>query len=279
MEVRQQSVLTMKEVNLYISNGALDVKGLVTTPTGSPGIQELFVEGNAHVDLNNGNNWQAPVAAYCITGNQNQIPTAYLPVTSSCGTIQLGCEASTQEICDNGVDDDGDGKIDCQDGDCFCGDYQTINNGDWGNNSTWKNGNVPPYSISGETIEILHQVDVTTTNVTLDGGAEMLVNGGYLDLVGDQFDLRVRNATVTIKNGATVIVGDDLQLTSSNATITVTENSTLEVRKRMAHTEGSVILDNSSLIVGAGLSASRSCLLYTSPSPRDQRGSRMPSSA
>ena len=92
----------------------------------------------------------------------------------------------------------------------------------------------------------------------MDGGAEMLVNGGYLDLVGDQFDLRVRNATVTIKNGATVIVGDDLQLTSSNATITVTENSTLEVRKRMAHTEGSVILDNSSLIVGAGLSASRS---------------------
>ena len=29
----------------------------------------------------------------------------------------------------------------------------------------------------------------------------------------------------------------------------------------------------------AGLVISESCLLYTSPSPRDQRGSRMPSSA
>ena len=35
-------------------------------------------------------------------------------------------------------------------------------------------------------------------------------------------------------------------------------------------------LNHASLIDGAKLSA---CLLYTSPSPRDQRGSRMPSSA
>ena len=30
---------------------------------------------------------------------------------------------------------------------------------------------------------------------------------------------------------------------------------------------------------GSGVSAANDCLLYTSPSPRDQRGSRMPSSA
>ena len=32
-------------------------------------------------------------------------------------------------------------------------------------------------------------------------------------------------------------------------------------------------------VAAAGMSCSSRCLLYTSPSPRDQRGSRMPSSA
>ena len=33
------------------------------------------------------------------------------------------------------------------------------------------------------------------------------------------------------------------------------------------------------IFVFAGLTGTHTCLLYTSPSPRDQRGSRMPSSA
>ena len=41
--------------------------------------------------------------------------------------------------------------------------------------------------------------------------------------------------------------------------------------------------ENSQVILGEGISGERTdtiiCLLYTSPSPRDQRGSRMPSSA
>ena len=38
------------------------------------------------------------------------------------------------------------------------------------------------------------------------------------------------------------------------------------------------ILDKNTRI-GSGVSIINNCLLYTSPSPRDQRGSRMPSSA
>ena len=37
--------------------------------------------------------------------------------------------------------------------------------------------------------------------------------------------------------------------------------------------------DKNSLILAAFERATKDCLLYTSPSPRDQRGSRMPSSA
>ena len=41
-----------------------------------------------------------------------------------------------------------------------------------------------------------------------------------------------------------------------------------------------VAIDRAAMRAGAGTSdAYMACLLYTSPSPRDQRGSRMPSSA
>ena len=210
------------------------------------------------------------------------------------------------EICNNNIDDDGDGNVDCEDDDCpcsatcpdedgdglltvcrrnsanelgttqtvtveawattqgpfdYCGtcaDYITVNNGDWNSSSTWRNGNVPPLSISGKMVRIVHNVDVTSGNITLDGGTQMTVDGSILDLVGDQFDLNVKSATVNISNGATVIVGDDLKMNNNNANIQVSGNSTLEARKRMAHTWGSVSLHNSTLLAGAGLGASRS---------------------
>ena len=40
-----------------------------------------------------------------------------------------------------------------------------------------------------------------------------------------------------------------------------------------------VVVGDENGIVGHGLGKAKDCLLYTSPSPRDQRGSRMPSSA
>ena len=40
-----------------------------------------------------------------------------------------------------------------------------------------------------------------------------------------------------------------------------------------------VVLGIAGLVVGGNLIVDNACLLYTSPSPRDQRGSRMPSSA
>ena len=62
--------------------------------------------------------------------------------------------------------------------------------------------------------------------------------------------------------------------------------STIELKKKKDQTSGTYEFelpkqfDNKNVLVEvvAGES-SKSCLLYTSPSPRDQRGSRMPSSA
>ena len=49
-----------------------------------------------------------------------------------------------------------------------------------------------------------------------------------------------------------------------------------DFRKGLTLTELVVLLSIASLILAVAFPA---CLLYTSPSPRDQRGSRMPSSA
>ena len=48
-----------------------------------------------------------------------------------------------------------------------------------------------------------------------------------------------------------------------------------------SHADGAVIFSGTPILLDSGtaLIDSRCCLLYTSPSPRDQRGSRMPSSA
>ena len=55
-----------------------------------------------------------------------------------------------------------------------------------------------------------------------------------------------------------------------DADIILPNNYILEVSKRM----------NSNLQIGlcGGICLTKGCLLYTSPSPRDQRGSRMPCS-
>ena len=85
-----------------------------------------------------------------------------------------------------------------------------------------------------------------------------------------------------------------LALATLNASAFAQEAS-VEERLAALEGQGSAYVDNSYLfLIGglivmfmaagflcleAGLVRSKNCLLYTSPSPRDQRGSRMPSSA
>ena len=50
------------------------------------------------------------------------------------------------------------------------------------------------------------------------------------------------------------------------------------IRDRVVLSEG-ITLATAPVVVSGGRAVGSDCLLYTSPSPRDQRGSRMPSSA
>ena len=46
-------------------------------------------------------------------------------VWASC-TSCTDCASINEEICDNGIDDDGDGMIDCADEDCCCAQGPTL---------------------------------------------------------------------------------------------------------------------------------------------------------
>ena len=68
------------------------------------------------------------------------------------------------------------------------------------------------------------------------------------------------------------------QLAMVQAEMVCTALQPAAVTVRPVTSEGDRILDRS-LVEAGGKGLFINCLLYTSPSPRDQRGSRMPSSA
>ena len=65
----------------------------------------------------------------------------------------------------------------------------------------------------------------------------------------------------------------------ARAVVTARRSSTYQLRKYGTSEMGSKFPKGHSHMVNSQNNGSISCLLYTSPSPRDQRGSRMPSSA
>ena len=100
---------------------------------------------------------------------------------------------------------------------------------------------------------------VTTQDTAISGNYTM--TGNYT--VG-------HGTTLTLKTGATIDMQDfwlkvDGNLIADNVTIM----SSIQTTSPGSHNAG----------VWDHLTITSTCLLYTSPSPRDQRGSRMPSSA
>ena len=53
----------------------------------------------------------------------------------------------------------------------------------------------------------------------------------------------------------------------------------IEIATIITDSELNIIAEGPNLVINQNKSLLDSCLLYTSPSPRDQRGARMPSSA
>ena len=80
-----------------------------------------------------------------------------------------------------------------------------------------------------------------------------------------------------------LVVTDDIncEFFLLDVVIEDTQNSPIELTSNFTNTSCNGICDGvvSTSVSGGAPPYSYSCLLYTSPSPRDQRGSRMPSSA
>ena len=121
------------------------------------------------------------------------------------------------EICDNGIDDDGDGLIDCDDSDCqtlpavaVSATYKTISDGNWTSASTWQGGNTPPSStLSGITISVEHNVIVQNTTLLLNGNTQLYITNGSLTFNNGDFlinngDVYFTNSDLTTANGNNV---------------------------------------------------------------------------
>ena len=140
-----------------------------------------------------------------------------------------------------------------------CADYITVAHGDWTNTNTWKNGNKPPYNISGKNVRINHGVTVYDTNtaqIALDNDANLSVDHGELTLLGDNIDLVINNGVASIITG-TITVGDDLKMNQVTSNMVVS-NGTLIVKKRVNLNQGLIKLSNSQFTVADGLDLTRS---------------------
>ena len=98
----------------------------------------------------------------------------------------------------------------------------------------------------------------------------------------DDTDTVAEDATVTKTGSQNDVLNDDTDADDS-ASLTVTQikksgGSNSAVSSSTTYSNGTSVTGTyGTLVIGAD--GSYTCLLYTSPSPRDQRGSRMPSSA
>ena len=90
-----------------------------------------------------------------------------------------------------------------------------------------------------------------------------------IELVHDEFDVNPKDCGTNMPN--TCCDDDDTENQCN-----IGDTTLVSPRAKLPHVrQGCVIGEKCVCIAGQG----KACLLYTSPSPRDQRGSRMPSSA
>ena len=154
-----------------------------------------------------------------------------------------------ETACANGIDDDQDGFIDCGDTDCVsagaCDDAYVCTN--------------TLYQVISSSLKKLDPVSGTYVNV---GDAPANYNGAGYN-VQDGYIYGIRSAT------------DGMHLWKVDASGAVDDLGLVEGFSGRSYV-GDFDEHGHLYTYQSGSSA---CLLYTSPSPRDQRGSRMPSSA
>ncbi|MEO1258229.1 MAG: DNRLRE domain-containing protein [Bacteroidota bacterium] len=164
------------------------------------------------------------------------------------------------EICNNELDDDGDGLIDCNDPDCIVipagatsAAYRTIANGNWTDGSIWQGGTAPPTgNVNAATISIEHDVVVQSGEIELRDGSSLWVIDGSLTLNGGDFKIN-RSTAIFINAELSTANGYDVDLNDTgtggeNARLYV-RNSSVNVGKDFTNSDGARVLENVCLTV------------------------------
>ena len=121
------------------------------------------------------------------------------------------------------------------------------------------NGEIVPQGAKNEALQVLCAVMLTDQTVILSNVPDILDVQRLITLIKG-LGVKVMN----LSPGTWSFTASDIDLNYFYST---------EFRKNASRIRGSVML------IGAMLGRFGNCLLYTSPSPRDKRQSRMPSSA
>ena len=118
---------------------------------------------------------------------------------------------------------------------------------------------------------------VTTGTVSTVLGPKIGIFSNTTSLLGDIYDyVTTLEANLTTITSAASGVNPHITTADMGARITATDTILTDVQTSLDGMKGQVEKMASYL---ADADSYNTCLLYTSPSPRDQRGSRMPSSA
>ena len=118
-----------------------------------------------------------------------------------------------------------------------------------------------------------------TGPVRSENGFKTIAKSSTTGAITNEMTFSQYTATVTVANGATTgkesAIGMPDNFIPMGVTIAVTTAATNAVNLVDIGTDA----DTDGYVDGASLATNTTCLLYTSPSPRDKRQSRMPSSA
>ena len=271
------------------------IQGVTTAnPANCPALTDgkitIFAAGNnLEFSINGGTTYQSDHLFTGLTGGNYTIKVRNAAtgcVIDHSSTITL-TNPPCVEICNNNIDDDGDGQVDCNDGDCGTPTIDTVDL-------------MNPDCTTLDGAQITINATGTDLEYSIDNGITFQTSNQFSTLGLGSYDIVVRNSTTqceAVYTNNPVVVDhshcpelcnngmdddgdglidcedDDCQ---SNA-ISITPTTTADCTQ-----DGSGAIE---LQVNGGMTpysyqwADIACLLYTSPSPRDATLSRMPSSA
>ena len=196
-----------------------------------------------------------------------EFDTEYIPAIEICDNnvdddgdgdidcVDADCNCGNTEVCDNGIDDDNDGLIDCDDPDCnplptgaIAATYKTIADGAWSSSATWQSGNVPNLGdINNKTISIEHTVTIANNNIKLIGNAQLYVTNGSLTF--NNGDFLIENGAAYFQNAdLTTANGNNVKVETSQGKL-IANKGVFNVGQNLQNSDGLIKLENICLTV------------------------------